>query len=113
MCLQKSRKKGNNMEYVKSPLNYVGGKYKLLPQLIPLFPKNIECFMDMFGGGFNVGINVECKSIVYNDSCEQLVKLFNYWKINSLDYLLREIECIIEEYKLSKENQEGYNNLRE
>ena len=26
-------------EYIKSPLNYVGGKYKLLPQILPLFPK--------------------------------------------------------------------------
>ena len=25
-------------ELVKSPLNYVGGKHKLLPQLLPLFP---------------------------------------------------------------------------
>src|SRR3989344_3175305 len=27
--------------YVKSPLNYTGGKHKLLPQLFELFPKNI------------------------------------------------------------------------
>lgn len=35
----------------KSPLNYVGGKYKLLPQLLPLFPKQINTFYDLFGGG--------------------------------------------------------------
>ena len=45
------------MSYVKSPLNYVGGKYKLLKELIPLFPKEINTFVDLFGGGFNVGIN--------------------------------------------------------
>lgn len=45
-------------EYTKSPLNYVGGKFKLLPQIIPLFPTNINKFFDLFGGGFNVGINV-------------------------------------------------------
>ena len=46
---------------IKSPMNYVGGKYKLLPQILPLFPKNIETFVDLFCGGFNVGINVEAK----------------------------------------------------
>lgn len=37
-------------KYIKSPLNYVGGKYKLLK--VPLFPKNIHTFVDLFGGGF-------------------------------------------------------------
>ena len=27
------------MSYIQSPLNYTGGKYKLLPQIEPLFPK--------------------------------------------------------------------------
>lgn len=42
------------MEYVKSPLNYTGGKYKLLPQLLELFPKQVNTFVDLFAGG------VEC-----------------------------------------------------
>lgn len=29
------------MKYVKSPIFYMGNKFKLLPQLIPLFPSNI------------------------------------------------------------------------
>ena len=45
--------------YVKSPLNYIGGKYKLLPEILPLFPENIGNFVDLFGGGFNVGANVK------------------------------------------------------
>lgn len=37
------------MEYkkedlIKSPLNYVGGKFKLLPQILPLFPDSINTF---------------------------------------------------------------------
>lgn len=36
--------------YTKSPLNYVGGKYKLLPQIIPLFPSSVNVFVDLFGG---------------------------------------------------------------
>ena len=37
--------------YIKSPLNYVGGKYKLLNDIIPLFPKGINTFVDVFAGG--------------------------------------------------------------
>lgn len=36
--------------YIKSPLNYTGGKYKLLPQIIPMLPSNINTFVDLFGG---------------------------------------------------------------
>lgn len=35
-------------KYLKSPLNYIGGKYKLLPQILPLFPKEISSFVDLF-----------------------------------------------------------------
>ena len=50
-------------KYIKSPLNYVGGKYKLLDQIIPLFPSDIDTFVDLFAGGFNVGINVKAKKL--------------------------------------------------
>lgn len=39
------------MEFIKSPLNYTGGKFKLLPQLLDVFPKDIETFVDLFAGG--------------------------------------------------------------
>lgn len=37
--------------YVKSPLNYTGGKYKLLDDIIPLFPIKVDTFVDVFAGG--------------------------------------------------------------
>ena len=36
--------------FIKSPLNYIGGKYKLLDQIIPLFPPQINTFVDLFSG---------------------------------------------------------------
>ena len=33
--------------YLKSPLNYTGGKYKLLKQIVPMFPSNVEIFVDL------------------------------------------------------------------
>ena len=54
-------------ELVKSPLNYTGGKFKLLPQILPLLPNDIDTFIDLFGGGLNVGVNVKANKIIYND----------------------------------------------
>jgi len=90
-------------KYVKSSLNYIGGKYKLLPQILPLFPNHISVFIDLFGGGFNVGANVNAEHIVYNDICEPV----------DIEKLLSEIDGYIEQYQLSKENNEGYLQLRE
>lgn len=67
-------------KYIKSPLNYVGGKYKLLKDIIPLFPEKINTFVDLFGGGFNVGVNVNAERIIYNELCNQVVELMNYLK---------------------------------
>ena len=49
--------------FVKSPLNYVGGKYRLLSQLMPIFPKNTNKFVDLFAGGLNVCANIRANYI--------------------------------------------------
>ena len=54
-------------QYISSPMNYIGGKYKLLPQLFPLFPENVGTFVDLFCGGANVGVNATANKIVFND----------------------------------------------
>lgn len=100
-------------KYIKSPLNYVGGKYKLLKEILPLFPNKINTFLDLFGGGFNVGVNVEAEHIIYNDICKPVVELLNHIKGNDIENLLSEIDEHIEKYHLSKENREGYLKLRE
>ena len=35
-------------DYIKSPMNYTGGKYKILEHIIPSFPKSINNFVDLF-----------------------------------------------------------------
>lgn len=99
-------------KYVKSPLNYTGGKYKLLTQILPLFPNDIETFVDLFGGGFNVGVNVNAKNIIYNDINVPVVPLMNYLYGTEVDVALDQIDRIIAYFNLSKENVEGFNQLR-
>ena len=100
------------MHYVKSPLNYVGGKYKLIPQILPLFPENIDTFWDIFGGGLNVGINVKANVIEYNDSLAELPTLFFKLKYRSIEKILSEIQMLINKYELDAENKDGYLALR-
>ena len=99
--------------YIKSPLNYVGGKHKLLPQIIPLFPSNVNVFVDLFGGGLNVGVNAEAKHIVYNDLCLSVVQILDYFYSHTKEQMLNQIDEYITKYKLSKTNDIGYKQLRE
>lgn len=99
--------------YIKSPLNYTGGKYKILAPILNSFPKQVNTFVDLFAGGFNVGINTDAKTIICNDHITYLIDLYKYFKDNSIDVILTEINERIVEYNLSQQNVEGYNNLRE
>ncbi|MEO2600933.1 Dam family site-specific DNA-(adenine-N6)-methyltransferase [Clostridium butyricum] len=95
-------------ELIKSPLNYTGGKYKLLPQILPYFPENIDSFYDLFAGGCNVGINVKANNIVCNDNLKQIIDLMNYWSSNTENYLNNKIKYIINKYSLSESSLYGY-----
>lgn len=100
-------------DYIKSPLNYTGGKYKLLRDIFSIIPEDVETFYDIFGGGFNVGINATAKKVVFNDQNTYLAEMFEYFKNNEFDTVKDEINNIIKEYDLNKENRDGYNRLRD
>lgn len=101
------------MAYVKSPLNYTGGKYKLLPQLLELFPKQVNTFVDLFAGGGNVSVNVKAEKLVFNDLMWQVPEMLQEFKKIGVEESLRKIDGYISSYDLSKENKEGYLALRE
>jgi len=101
------------MKNIKSPLNYIGGKYKLLNQIIPLFPKNIHTFVDLFAGGCNVGINIHAKHIILNDNLTYLIELFHVFQDATIEESINHIEHRIDEFELSKTNEEGYKKFRE
>lgn len=103
------------MEYnfVKSPLNYTGGKYKLLESLFSFFPKEINNFVDLFAGGFNVGINVKAKTIYCNDQITYLIEMYDFFLKTDINELLTLINKRITEYELDQYNVQGYNKLRD
>lgn len=96
-----------DLELIQSPLNYTGGKFKLLPQILPLFPANIDIFVDLFCGGANVGVNVKSNKTILNDTNDNLTLLFSMFK-NLGDDFLPLIDEIIEKYQLSQSSKYGY-----
>lgn len=102
----------NSQKYIKSPLNYIGGKFKLLKYIIPLFPKNINTFIDLFAGGCNVGINAPAKKVIFNDNLVYLIDIYKVFKNKTINEILSFINQRIIEFDLSDENEAGYKSLR-
>lgn len=93
---------------VRSPLNYTGGKYKLLPQLLPHFPEGINTFVDLFCGGCNVGLNVQAQRVIYNDANPFLQSLYRVFQRCDKETLFAQVSSIIDAYGLSRTDTHGY-----
>lgn len=96
------------MNYIKSCLNYIGGKYKLLNQIMPLIPNECGTFIDMFCGGCNVGINIKAQHVIFNDKLEVIIELYETLLGLEEDYIFSKIEEIIKKYNLSDTYNKGY-----
>lgn len=95
---------------IRSPLNYVGNKFKLLPQILPHFPKKIFHFVDVFCGSGVVGLNSETKNLTLNDNDIKLIELLRYFKNNEIDFIFYQINDIISKFGLtdSKNKPQGF-----
>lgn len=99
--------------YKKSPMNYTGGKYKLLPQILPLFPKKSHMFVDLFCGGGDIFSNIEAEKIIANDLDSNVISIYKQFQEMTIDEVLQHIDSTIAKWNLSKENAEGYLAFRE
>lgn len=95
--------------FVKSPLNYTGGKHKLLPQITKLFPDEINVFYDVFSGGANVGINAKAKNIICIEKNRYIVNLLKLIQNNNFEDLNETVIDIINKFGLSQSYIRGYN----
>jgi DNA adenine methylase len=99
--------------FIKSPMNYIGGKHKILDQILPLFPKDINRFVDLFAGGCNVAINVKAKKVIANDNLTYLIELYEAFGKYSSNEVLKHIRSRIDTYDLSLTNDDGYKKMRD
>ncbi len=109
----KPSKTAKQLEYsadvqVKSPLNYTGGKYKILDQIMPMFPHELDLFVDLFSGGSNVGVNVKAKRIICVDKQKEIIRVMNLFKKYEDGFIINKLENIIDKYELSNSLLNGY-----
>lgn len=91
------------MNKVKSPIFYMGNKYKLLDQIIPLFPDNINIFYDLFGGSGCMSANVIANKVIYNEINDNIVNLFKLFINNTPEEINSTILTYINKYNLNTE----------
>lgn len=99
--------------YIKSPMNYTGGKYKLLPQILPLFPTEINTFVDLFTGGGNIAVNVNANKIIANDFEPHIIDIYKTFQKYEINELIKTIELAIQRFGLTIENADNFNKFRE
>lgn len=94
--------------YFESPLNYIGSKGRIVEEIFNRIPTDITNFADVFGGGFNVGINSKASKIVYNDInyfVEEIIRSFK--EVDTYQYLLY-MKKVIKKFRLEKANADAY-----
>ncbi len=97
-----------NKFFTVSPLNYIGGKARILDQVLPYFPVHIDYFVDLFCGGCNVGINTRAEHHIYNDISSQLIGLLSLFASKDPDLLVQEINNIIDRYEFSRTSDHNF-----
>lgn len=101
------------MTYDKSPLNYIGGKYKMLPKIMNFFPHKINTMYDLFAGGCDVCTNISANKIFANDINFFVIDIYKTFQSLKIVDLLDKIDYIISQWQLSMHNESGYLALRE
>jgi DNA adenine methylase len=108
VCKESQIELKDNNTFAKSPLNYTGGKFKLLQQFNNIFPKEIDTFVDFFCGGGNVAVNSNAKKIIAIDKETNLIRILELFKNYDYMEIVNKLDTIIEKYNLSNTYKNGY-----
>lgn len=105
-------KKPANEVTFDCPLNYTGSKTKMLKEIKENIPKK-STFIDLFGGGFNVGVNADNRHIVYNDINYIVKNLIKSFKDEDTYSYLLSIKNYTRKFSLERGNAEAYKKARD
>ncbi len=102
MTAQITLTQGKADKVLRSPLFYVGDKYKLMPQLKKLFPKHIKTYIEPFVGGGSSFLNTQAQSYILNDIDSYIISLHKFLQSSAQNpFFLTQIFTLIESYHLS------------
>lgn len=96
------------MAYAHPPFNYTGSKFKYLPQLLPLFPKEVLHYCEPFFGSGAVGYNVTYPNVYANDVLKPLIRAHE----QLLELSPASFFTQVKQYAPGKKDKYGYNRLR-
>lgn len=87
-------------------LKWVGGKRQLMPSIVEHLPKNIQTYtyVEPFIGGGAVLLHIQPKNAIINDFNEELINVYEVVKNN--------LEELIENLKIHKNNADYFYQLR-
>lgn len=101
-------KKAQNEIVYCCPLNYMGGKSKIVSQIKTYFNRK-EKFIDLLAGGFNVGINSNgYKKYFYNDYNFIVKEIVKTFRDADTSKFLKFIDNEIIKNNLAKNNKDAY-----
>ena len=88
----------------RSPLFYVGDKYKLVREIRTHFPQHIHRLIEPFVGGGSVMMNVDADGYLLNDIDSYVIRLHRMLQgyIGREQEFMDELYAIIDEYGLSR-----------
>ena len=91
-------------DFIRSPLFYMGDKYKLLPEISKHFPKKINRFIEPFTGGGSVYLNTEANEYLLNDIDAEIIALHKFLiaSANNPEAFFKKIIRITKTYNLSR-----------
>lgn len=92
----------------RSPLFYVGDKFKLIEEIREHFPSKINKFIEPFTGGGSVFLNIHAKEYLLNDIDKNVYLLHKFLmkQSSNTSKFLSNVENLIDDYKLSKSFKE-------
>ena len=89
--------------FIRSPFFYVGDKYKLLPQITPLFPKDFDRIIEPFVGGGSVFLNTEAPEVLANDLDSKVIEIHKllFLQGEKMDQFILKFAQLARSYDLS------------
>ncbi len=87
----------------RSPLFYVGDKYKLIKEIKQYFPKNINNFIEPFVWWWSVFLNIKANKYLLNDIDKNIYKLHKFlYTQKDINLFLAKVLKITKKYNISR-----------